>query len=237
MVNGLNSALSAAKRYGEYGANFLLGTGSETMGKTIASTIKGRKTAGISLPKAIGRGFKDGFVKSNAEMKAAGGYFQNLRKTLGAIPAQMSEGWAQGTGKNVFTKFFSKLGKSIKPLGKAMPFAMNALWLASYLPDIVNRTKDEGIVGGLKETGKALTNMAAISVAISTGMGLVGGPLGFVAGMGLSMAASFITSKILGKSYGEKKAEEEAQKQAQAQQNPFANPEAEIGKNIDYMAG
>ena len=81
----VSSVFGTAKRYGEYGANFLLGTGSTTMGNVIAETIKTRKANNIGLTKAIGKGFKDGFYKSHAEMKAAGGFFKNLKQTFGNV--------------------------------------------------------------------------------------------------------------------------------------------------------
>ena len=231
----VSSVFGIAKRYGEYGANFLLGTGSTTMGNVIAETIKTRKANNIGLTKAIGKGFKDGFYKSNAEMKAAGGFFKNLGKTFSNVGKNMKAGWGEGTG------FFSKLGKSIKPLGKLLPFAMNALWLASYIPDIVKRTKDEGIWGGIKETGKALTNMAVVSLACA-----VASPFGLALGFIAPVVAGMATNAIIGQPYSVKKAEAEeaAKKQAEAQNqnqpqgpaNPFErNPR--VGQKINYMAG
>ena len=230
MVNGI---FSTAMRYGEYGANFLLGTGSTVMGKKIGQAIKTRSKTGMSLPKAVGAGFKMGYNKTNAQMVASGGFFKNLGKTFKELPSNMAAGWAKGDGKNLFTKFFSKLGKAIKPLGKIMPFAMNALWLAQSIPDIIGRTKEEGILGGIKETGKALANMAVISLTAS-----VGATFGLGGMIGLPIVASMLTGAVFGKTYGEKKAEAEAEKQAQAQpNNPFAQDKTQQGKKIDYMAG
>ena len=228
MVSGV---YSAAKRYGEYGANFLLGTGSTTMGNVIAETVKTRKANNLGLTKAIGKGFKDGFYKSHAEMKAAGGFFKNLKQTFKTVGKNMSAGWSEGTG------FFSKLGKSIKPLGKLLPFAMNALWLASYIPDIVKRTKDEGIWGGIKETGKALTNMAVVSLACA-----IASPFGLALGFIAPVVAGMATNAIIGQPYSVKKAEAEeaAKKQAEAQTQGSTNPfdrNPRVGQKINYMAG
>lgn len=222
----VSSVFSTVRRCGEYGANFLLGTGSEVMGKKIGQAIKTRSKTGMSLPKAIGTGFKVGYNKTNAQMAASGGFFKNLIGSFKATPGRMAAGWKSGSG------FFSKIKGALKPLGKLMPFAMNALWFAQSIPDIVGRTKEEGIWGGIKETGKALANMAVISLAASVGSAA----FGMVGMLALPIAASMLTGAVLGKSYREKKAEEEAAKQeAQAQQNPFVQQQT-VGKKLDITS-
>ena len=219
--------LSGMKHIGNYGANFIFGTGSDTMGKAIGSSIKNRKVANMSFIKSFNQGFVDGFVKSNQEVKASGGFFKNLGKAFSQLPSNISKGWAKGSGKNGFTKFFSKLWNSAKPLGKIMPFAMNALWLAQSVPDIVSRTKDEGIIGGIKETGKTLAKLGIISLTAG-----IGASFGFAGMLGLPILAMIGSDLILGKSYKEKKAEaEEKAKQAQLASQP--NPFAQQGQNLD----
>ena len=210
--------LGTMRKAGGYGADFLLGTGSATMGKEIGLAIKNRKQANMGLIKSVRTGFKDGFVKSNAELKANGGFFKNIWTNLSKTPERMSAGWKEGTG------FFSKLGKSIKPLGRLMPFAMNALWLAQSIPDIVSRTKDEGLWGGIKETGKTLLKMGGISLAAA-----VGGTFGIAGMLGLPIVAMIAGDLLLGKSYGQKKAEAEAKAKEEAaqRQNQIA------GQNLD----
>ncbi|MCR5265932.1 MAG: hypothetical protein K6E29_04990 [Cyanobacteria bacterium RUI128] len=223
MVSGV---FSTVRRCGEYGANFLFGTGSEVMGKEIGQAIKARSRAGISLPKAVGAGFTKGFNKTNAQMAASGGFLKNLIGTFKATPGQMSAGWKSGTG------ILSKLKGAMKPLGKLMPFAMNALWFAQSIPDIVGRTKEEGIWGGIKEAGKALLNMGVFSLAASVGSAAFG-MLGMFA---LPIAASMLTAPIIGKSFREKKAEEEAAKQeAQANNNPFLK-QSQVGQKLDITS-
>ena len=218
------SILSTAKRYGDYGANFIFGTGSSTIGTAIGDSIKNRKAANMSLSKSILKGFKDGFVKNNNEVAKSGGFIKNLLKTFKETPAAMGAGWKSGNG------FFSSLKNSIKPLGKLMPFAMNALWFAQSLPDIIGRTKEEGIWGGIKETGKTLINMATFSISAA-----VGGTFGLVGMFGLPILTNMITSKIIGKTYGEKKAEEAEAQQLAQQNNPFTtNPQ--VGKNLDITS-
>lgn len=230
----VSNILSSAKHYGNYSANFLLGTGSMTMGSAIGDSIKNRKANNMGLIKSLRTGFTDGFVKSNQEVKQAGGFWKNLGQIFRNLPENMSNGWKSGTGKNAFTRFFSKLGHSLKPLGKLMPFAMNAIWLVQSLPDIVSRTKDEGIWGGIKETGKTLANMAVISVT-----GAIGASFGILGMLALPMVAGMGTNMILGEAYGIKKAEakkaQEEQAKNEQQTNPFEN-QPQVGQKLDITS-
>ena len=226
MVSAISSnVLGQAKRYGEYGANFLFGTGAERMGKEIGLAIKARSRSGLGLTKSIGVGFKKGLARTNSDM-AKHGFFKNLGNTLSSIPKSMQAGWAGAKSAN--KGFFGKLGAAIKPIGKAMPFLMNVLWLASSVPDIIERTKDEGIFGGIKETGKALANMAIFSVSSA-----VGATFGLAGMLGLPILASIVTGPIIGQPYSVQKA---AKEEALKQQNPFIQ-EQTTGQKLDYMAG
>ena len=112
-----------------------------------------------------------------------------------------------------------------------MPFAFNALWLAQSIPDIVARTKDEGIWGGIKETGKALANMAVISVAAAAGA-----TFGFAGMIGLPIAAGIAFNMVMGEPYKTKKeAEAEALKKQAQQQNPFIEQPA-VGQKLDIIS-
>ena len=227
MVSSLSGVLRTAKRYGDYGANFLLGTGADRIGKEIGMAVKGRarKAVGMSIPQAIGAGVKKGIARNHAELAKNGGFLRNLWANIKNTPSAMGKGWSEGAG------IFSKIGKAVKPLGKLMPFIMNALWLAQSIPDIVARTKDEGIWGGIKEAGKAVVKMGVFSVSAA-----VGSTFGIAGMLALPIAAGMVTDMIVGKSYGEKKAEAEAEKeQAQQQQNPFAQ-QSKVGQKLDITS-
>lgn len=219
----VSSILSTAGKYSEYGAHFLFGTGAEKMGEVVKQAVKGR-AANVSMRKALGAGIKDGFYASYNEMKAAGGFIQNLKKTFTKIPGNMAAGWKGASG-------LSKVWQAIKPLGKAMPFVMNALWFAGSIPDIVGRTKEEGIWGGIKETGKTLINMGVISLAATLGSACFG--LG--GAIIVPMIAGIATKAVIGKTWGEKKAEEEALKNEQSGQNPFAQ-QSQVGQKLDVVS-
>ena len=220
------SILSTARRYGSYGANFLLGTGAEAMGKKIGQSVKVRSKTGMSLPKAVGYGFKKGFAESQKGV-AKLGFLHNIAHTFQGIGHDISAAWKGSKG-------LKKLS-GLKSIGKAMPLIMNVLWLAQSVPDIVSRTKDEGILGGLKETGKTLANMAIISVESAAGAALFGLPGTILA----PMAVSMLTTPIIGEPYSVKKQEAaEAQKQAQVQQqtsNPFMSQPV-AGSKLDVTS-
>lgn len=227
MVSSFSSVLRTAKRYGDYGANFLLGTGADRIGKEIGMALKprARQTLGMSIPNAIGTGFKKGMARNHAELAKNGGFIRNLWSAIKGTPKAMGQGWKEGTG------LFSKMGKFVKPLGKLMPFIMNALWLAQSIPDIASRTKDEGIWGGIKEAGKAVVKMGVFSLSAA-----VGSTFGLVGMFGLPIVTGMVADMLLGKSYGEKKAEAEAEKQqAQQQNNPFA-PQSKVGQKLDITS-
>jgi len=225
----VSNVISSARKYGSYGAHFLLGTGATTMGGEIAATLKNRQALNLSRTKALTKGFKDGFVKSHAEMQAAGGFFSNIRNVFKEMPKNIKAGWSGAAAQN--KGFFGKLFNAIKPLGKATPFIFNTLWLASSIPDIVGRTKQDGIWGGIKEAGKALTNMAVISLVASAAA-----PFGIIPMFVAPALAGMATSAIIGKSFSVKKAEaEEAQKAAAQQQNPFINS-PQVGQKLDITS-
>ena len=220
MVSGV---FSTVRRYSNYGANFLLGTGADTVGKEIGMAIKNRKSANMSLPESIGIGFKKGYEITNKEVLESGGFFKNLKKAFKETPKAVSEGWNSATG-------FAKVGKALKPLGRLLPFAINVIWLASSIPDIVSRTKDQGLWGGIKEAGKAVAKMAVFAVSAAAG-----GVFGIAGMLAVPMLTGIVADKILGKSYGQKKAEaEEAKQQAQAENNPFA--QNQVGQKLDIIS-
>lgn len=198
----IGSVVSRIGRFGEYSANFVLGTGSETIGQSVKAAVKARKTTGTSLFGAIGKGFGEGVKKTN-QVVAKEGFFKTLGKSFRDLPSNMKGGWADAgkAGKG----FFGKIGGFLKPIGKLMPFVFNALFLAMSIPSIVSRTKDEGIIGGIKETVKSVAKLGVYSLGAAVGAAF--GPLGSlacVAGIGI------LGEKLIGADYKTKKAEEAA---------------------------
>lgn len=207
MSTSLGSVVSSFGKYADKGANFIFGTGSTTVGKSIRTAVKVRNAHGRSdsFVRAVANGFVNGVKKDNAQL-AKMGFVKKTWQTLRSIPGEMVSGFKGAKG-------LAKLGKFFKPLGKALPFAMNVMWIAGSLPNIIERTKDEGILGCLKETGKTIVKMGSFALGSALGMAF-GGVGGFVGGMVLST----IADKVMGEGYKDKKdrlAAEEQEKIAQ----------------------
>lgn len=212
MSVSLGNAVSTFGRYADKGANFIFGTGSHTIGEEIRSAVKARNRFGRndSFVRAVGNGIVKGVKKDNAQLAKAG-FVKKTWETLRSIPGDMAAGFKGGKG-------LGKIGKFLKPLGKALPFAMNLLWIAGSMPNIIERTKDEGILGGLKETGKTIVKMGSFALGSALGAAF-GGVGGFFGGIILSGLAD----KVMGEGYKDKKdrlAAEEQEKLAQ-QVNSF----------------
>ena len=205
----IGSIAGRIRNYGRCGANFILGTGADTIGESVKKAVLARKDTSTSLFKAIGNGFGEGFKATNAVAKEKG-FFRPLWDSIKGLPKDMGEGWkgAVKDGKGLF----GKIGKSLKPVGKILPFAFNALFLLSSVPSVVARAKDEGVWGGVKEAAKAIAKMGVYAVGIAVGAAF--GPVGsFACAMGIGMLGDM----ILGPDYKTKKAQE-AEKVAEAQQ-------------------
>lgn len=229
MVSGVTNLLSTAKRYGGYGANFILGTGSNTIGEHVQNAVKNRKTTGASFGQSVFDGFSRGVKASNAEV-AQTGFWTGIRKSFTSMPHNMAEGWrnANVADKKGISKYLSKLGGSLKPIGKVMPFAFNVLALLSSVPSIMERVQDEGVFGGIKEAGKAVGKMGMY--ALGSALGAAFGGIGAFAG---AAVAGMLTDVVFGKDYTVAKDEKVAKQQEvleKMQQNPY-NANQNVGLN------
>ena len=111
------------------------------------------------------------------------------------------------------SSFFAKCGGTLKGLAKRAPLIGTALMVAFEFPNIYRATKEEGIVGGAKEAGKAGVRLAA-GMALGAVGTAVAGPIGSIAGF---IIGDMIGKLVVGKSFTEKKEEKEKQ-MAMAQQ-------------------
>ena len=210
-MSSIGSVVSTFGKYADKGANFIFGTGSTTIGNSIRTAVKVRNAHGRSdsFVKAIANGFVNGVKKDNAQL-AKIGFVQKTWQTLRSIPGEMAAGFKGGKG-------LGKIGKFLKPLGKALPFAMNVLWIAGSMPNIIERGKDEGIIGALKETGKTIVKMGSFALGSALG-GAFGGVGSLIGGIVLSG----IADSVMGEGYKDKKDRlakeaEEAEKAKMAQ--------------------
>lgn len=226
----IGSVVSRLGRYGEYGANFIFGTGSETIGQSVKAAVQARKATGTSFFKAIGKGFGEGVKVTNATV-AKEGFFKTLGKSLKELPGNMGNGWKEAgkAGKGILGRF----GGFLKPIGKVLPFAFNALFLAMSIPSIVSRTKDEGLWGGIKEAVKSVAKLGVYSLGAAVGAAF--GPLGSLACV---MGIGMLGEKILGADYKTKKAEQQAKAEEamQAFQQVRSQNAQVQGQNLYAMA-
>lgn len=202
--------VSTITRVAKLAPEFLLGTGSETVGKGIRAAGKGSsiwtkvKAGGIALEKDI------------AKKSVQGGFFKRTLKSLLTTPKAVI------TSSRAGIRAAKTAGKSatagavkggFKAIAKRMPMIGAVLTLAFEAPNIIKSFKEGGIGAGVKEIGGAGVELgvmaagAAIGSAICPGVGtIIGSIVGGIAG-----------AFIRGKTYSEKKAEEEAATQEQTQ--------------------
>ncbi len=169
--------------------NFILGTGSDDVGKIIKRQIKNRKVNNQSYLGALCTGTKKGIGYSHAVQKKAGGFIKSLKNGFKAIP----DGWKAGKG-------FGKFTGALKGFGKAMPALFAFLTIAGEIPNAYKATKEKGIGAGLKELGKAGVRLTTGALFGAIGSAMIPGIGSFVG----YMVGDWIGSKIVGKSYIEK---------------------------------
>lgn len=124
--------------------------------------------------------------------------FESLVESLKGYKADVSKLWKSDK------RFWSKIGGTLKGLGKRAPLIGTALMIAFELPNIFKATKDGGLVNGAIEAGKSGVRIAAgvACGAIGTAvLGPVGSILGFIVG-------DMLGKLVVGKSYSEKQTED-----------------------------
>lgn len=137
---------------------------------------------------------------------------------------------ASMAGKGFFGKLAGATKGLFKGIGKKMPLIGNILLVASYIPNIVTATKEQGIGQGVKETLKSAAGLGGAAIGAAIGSAIcpgIGSLIGWFAG-------EWLTSKVVGKSYTEKKAEAEEKAQeelAQLQQQQTSSQIPFMGAN------
>ena len=147
----------------------------------------------FQFDKQIGRAFqKADKYTSNKKI------FQSLKDSLKSYKTDVSALWKSDK------KFLSKIGGTLKGLGKRAPLLGTALMVAFELPNIIKATLNEGLVQGAAETVKAGARLAGGTLLGAIGTA-IGGPIGGIVGF---ILGDWVTSKIVGKSYSERKYDE-----------------------------
>lgn len=211
------------KRAGKLYPDFVLGTGNEKFTKAMRETINNRKLNNQSYFESVWSGIKNGTLKAeqhNALMqKRYGGFWQSTWAALKTFPDKVAQGWRVGgmladkAGKTGVSKFWSQFKGSLTGIGKRMPLIGTLIVGLTELPNIFSAFKDEGLIGGLKETGKSGLRLGAGMAGAAIGQALI--PIPVVGSLVGYAVGDWLMSKFTGKSHSEKKAEEEALKQQQ----------------------
>lgn len=212
----------AAKLY----PDFVLGTGNEPFTKALQKTVEGRKAANQSYLEAVWAGTKKGVSAAeahNAQMiKRDGNFWKSTWKALKTTPKKVRQGWAAGgriadnAGKTGLSKFWSQFKGSMGGLGKRMPLVGTLMAIGFEIPNLYSAFKDEGLAGGLIETGKAGLRLGAGMTGAAIGQALI--PIPVVGGLVGYFAGDWLMSLVTGKSHSEKKAEAQEKQQALLEQ-------------------
>ncbi len=219
------------KRAGKLYPDFVLGTGNEKFTQAMRKTIENRKINNQSYLESVWSGIKNGTKEAEAHncfmTNKYGGFWQSTWANLKSFPHKVAQGWKVGgmladkAGKTGISKFWSQFKGSMSGIGKRMPLIGTLLIAVTELPNIFSAFKDEGLVGGIVETGKAGLRLGAGMAGAAIGQALI--PIPIVGGLVGYMAGDWLMSKFTGKSHSEKKAEaEEAAKQQAAIQQQMS---------------
>lgn len=233
------------KRAGKLYPDFVLGTGNEKFTKAMRETINNRKLNNQSYFESVWSGIKNGTLKAeqhNALMqKRYGGFWQSTWAALKTFPDKVAQGWRVGgkladkAGKTGLSKFWAQFKGSMSGIGKRMPLIGTLLIGITELPNIFSAFKDEGLIGGIKETAKAGLRLGGGMAGAAIGQALI--PIPVVGSLVGYAVGDWLMSKFTGKSHSEKKAEaEDAIKQQQLalqqMQQQGMNPFAQGGFNV-----
>ena len=174
----------------------------------VTSSIKARgrvyKKAGKNRFTQFHEQVGEAFVRAD-KVTGKKGIFQSLKDSLKGYKTDVSALWKSDK------KLLSKLGGTLKGLGKRAPLIGTALMVAFELPNIFKATKEGGLVNGALEVGKSSVRIAAGIAGGAIGTAILG-PLGSIPGF---IIGDLLGKLVVGKSYSEKKAAEQ-EKIAQA---------------------
>lgn len=201
-------------------------------GITKSLRVSGRnlQRSGASKFSKFGKQLKDAFVYADKHTGGAkNSFFKDMGKLITSTPKELNTAWKSGSG------FFSKCKALGKPLAKRVPLLGNALLLAFELPNICSAFKEEGLTGGLKETGKAGAKLAAASAGAAIGTALFPGAGSIIGGIIGWTAGEWLMSKIVGKSYTEKKEEQLAQSNQMQNQSQMLDESQYTASNLNAL--
>lgn len=187
----------------------------------ITNTIKSKSGSGSSIFSGLGGNIRDAFVAAEKGTSNTP-LWQGMKNSITSFPQDISVGW----------KGAASLGGKLKSFcgqfGKRIPLIGSVIMVLFELPNIIEATKDKGLIAGALETVKAGGRLAVGMTCAAIGQALCPVPIaGSILGW---MAGDWIYSKIFGKSYKEQKDEKtsavkEMQAQTQEYYRGMANPQ------------
>lgn len=201
----LNTVANYAKMYPE----FVFGTGYEKFSDKFKETWQATKDQGFTRQR-LKQTFKDAFIASKEHNDALlaqnnGSFWQATKKSITSIWPDLKDSWktagdaAKDAGKSVGWAKFKSIGKV---LGKRMPLIGAVLTVAVELPNIFNATKNEGLLTGAGEAGKAAARLGLSTLCGAITQALI--PVPFLGGMVGFVGGDLLGRFIFGKTYTEK---------------------------------
>lgn len=174
----------------------------DSFASKVTSSIKAQgriyQNAGKSRFKNFHKQVGEAFVRAE-KRTGKKGIFESLKGSLKSYTKDVSTLWKSNK------PFFSKIGGTLKGLGKRAPLIGTALMLAFELPNIFKATRDGGLINGALEAGKSGVRLAA-GIACGAIGTAIGGPIGGILGF---FVGDMLGKLVVGKSYSEKKAAEQ----------------------------
>ena len=125
--------------------------------------------------------------------KRHGGFWGSTWHAFKTTPKKIAQGWnvggklAERAGKTGLSKTWAQFKGALKGIGKRMPLLFSLMAVLPELPNIFSAFKDNGIVGGITETGKTALRLGSGMVGAAIGQALIpipilGGIVGYKAG-------------------------------------------------------
>ncbi len=217
--------MTSIGKIGSAYCDFLFGSSADAMVSRVIDSCKNYKYYKYGLPESIYHGIKQGCKDSYNHTRKNGGFFTSMWGNIKDIKTEWNK--AKIPNASLFKNMKTCFPKIIKPLGKAAPAVLAIIGLATELPNIWRATKEDGILSGLKETGKTAIKLTFGALCGGFGTKLVpviGSTYGFMLGNVIgdqvgsflgSNAGEFVSLKAMGDSYTAKHKKLEKLKQKQ----------------------
>lgn len=206
ILSVLPKAFGYCKRALNLAPEFLIGTGSEAVGRGMKAA--GKNASIWTRVKAGGKALEADIAKKSVK----GGFFKRTFKELLSTPKAVLSSSKAGVRLAKITGKSTAAGAAkgvLKALAKRMPLIGAVLTVAIEAPNIIKAFKEGGVKAGIKELGGAGVELGCM--AAGAAIGSCAGPVGTVVG---GIIGGIVGMFARGKTYSDKKAEQEQQQEA-----------------------